>query len=115
MRRIVLILAPAILASLVLAGCGGVSEDKPLAEVRTEAQAMTVKDIQAIVDKYKSAIESKKAKLIKFKDELSKIPVSELMSDQAKAIKGDIDEVAKSIRALSDRLNVYARELRKKN
>ena len=111
MRRFTRILAPVILICFVLAGCGGVSEDRPIAEVKAEAAKMASKDLQAMVDKYKKAIESKNEALKKLKDKLSKVPVTEIMADEAKALKGDIDGVAKSIKALSDRLNVYVREL----
>jgi len=115
MRKIVKILMPVILVSFILAGCaGGVNENKPIAEVRTEAESMTANQLQAMVDKYKKVIESKKAELRKLNEKLRAIPVTELLGDEAKAIKGGIEAVAKSIRAFGERLNVYARELGQK-
>ncbi|MFH1752895.1 MAG: hypothetical protein ABH875_01810 [Candidatus Omnitrophota bacterium] len=114
MVKIAKIVAPIILVSLILAGCGGVNEDKPIAEVRTEAQAMTAKDLQAMVDKYNGAIESKRAEIKKLGEKLSKIPVTELVGKDAQALKGNMDDINKSLRALSERLNVYMRELNNK-
>ncbi len=112
MRRVAGFMVPVLLVSFALAGCGGVSEDKPLPEVRAVAEAMTADDLQAMVDKYKAAIEAKKGGLQKLQQKVSKIPVSELMGEEAKALKADIDELSKSVKALSERLNIYAQELR---
>ena len=58
MKKILKIAAPVVLVSMVLAGCGGgASETKPIAEVKTEAQAMDANQLQAMVDRYKKAME----------------------------------------------------------
>ncbi len=115
MRNIINILAPVVLVSLVLAGCaGGVNENKPIAQVQTEAKSMNANKLQAMVDQYKKVMEAKKTELKKLNEKLKAVPVTELLGDEAKVIKGDIEAVAKSIRALGERLNVYARELKQK-
>jgi hypothetical protein len=114
MRNFAKFMVPVLLVSFIIAGCGA-SETKPIPEVRAEAEAMSAKELQGMVDKYKAAIDSRKADLKKVQEKISKIPISDLMGDEAKKLKGDIDTVTKSIRALTDRLNIYARELRAKS
>ena len=115
MKKIVMMLLPVMLAGVLLAGCGGgVSEDKPIADVMSEAKAMTAPQIEGMVANYKKAIESKKAELVKLQEKIKTIPVTELMGDEAKKLKSDLSAVGTSVRALTDRLNVYVRELRAK-
>jgi len=115
MKRIARVLLPVVLISFILNGCGGgVSEDKPISEVKTEAQAMSVDQLKATVAKYRAAIESKKAEIVKIKEQLKKIPIADMLGEEAKKLKGDVQNITKSIRALTDRLNTYARELRNK-
>ena len=115
MRNVAKVILPIVLMSFVLTGCGGgVSEDKPIAEVKTEAQAMSVDQLKATVNKYQAAIDSKKAEISKITEKLKKIPVAEMLGDEAKKLKGDIQDVNNSVRALSARLSIYSQELRSK-
>ena len=115
MKKIARVLLPIALISFILSGCGGgVSEDKPISEVKTEAQAMSVDQLKAIVAKYQAAIESKKAEIEKIKQEIQKIPIADMLGEEAKKLKGDIQNITNSIRALTERLNAYSRELRNK-
>ena len=115
MRNVVKAFAPVVLLSFILAGCGGgVSENKPISEVKTEAEGMSVEKLKGMVSKYQAAIDSKKAEITKITAELKKIPLTQMLGDEAKKLKGDIESVTKSVRALTERLNVYAQELRSK-
>lgn len=115
MKKVSIFMVCLIAVGIMLAGCGsGVSEDKPMAEVKAEAQAMDVNQLQAVVDKYKKAIEAKQPEIQKLQAKLKKIPISQIMGDEAKGIKEDISAVTDSIRALTDRMRVYASKLAKK-
>ena len=115
MRKIMFVLLPIIFMSLVLAGCGsGASETKPIAEVKTEAQAMSADQLKATVAKYQTAIESKKAEISKLTEEIKKIPIAQAMGDEAKKLRADLQNVGSSVRALTDRLNIYAQQLKSK-
>jgi SMC interacting uncharacterized protein involved in chromosome segregation len=99
----------------ILAGCGGgVSEDKPIAQVEQEAQTMDKAKLQAMVDKYKAAIDAKKSDIQQLQAQLKEIPMAELMGEKAKAIKSDIEAITDSVNALTKRMQVYASELSKK-
>ena len=115
MRNVVKVLLPVVFLSVALAGCGGgASETKPIAEVRTEAKGMSLDQLKSTVSKYQAAITSKKAEFTKLTEALQKIPVTQMLGDEAKSLKTDIQNVTTSIRALTDRLNIYAQELRRK-
>jgi len=115
MKKALLLMMVIALTAVMVTGCGGgVSEDKPIAEIKQEAQSMDAAQLQAIVDKYKKAIEAKKPEIQKLKDKLSKLPITELMGKDAAAIKDDLGEVTKSIQALTARMQAYVAELSKK-
>ena len=115
MKKLARMLLPVVLISFVLTGCGGgVSEDKPVSEIRTEAKAMSVDQLKATIAKYRAAIESKKGEIDKIKQKIQQIPIADMLGKEAKKLKGDIQNISSSIRALTDRLNVYSQELRSK-
>lgn len=115
MKKAIKVCVPVILTCMLIAGCGGgVSEDKPIAEVKTEAQGMTLEQLKAVVSKYQKAIESKKTEIEALTAQIKKIPVAQMLGEEAKKLKGDIDSITSSVRALTERLNIYAQELRRK-
>ena len=115
MRGMVKLLAPVVLSGLILAGCGGrVSETRPIDGVRTEAESMNAAQLQVMVDKYKKVMEAKKQDLVNLNEKLRSIPINEIMGAEAKKVKADIETCARSIKALGERLNVYVRELSRK-
>ena len=104
-----------VLISLTLCGCGSkADENKPISEVKAEAETMTVEKLKATAMTYKKAIEDKKPELDKITAKLKEIPLTELMGDEAKGLKGDIDELNKSVSALKERFEVYYNKLKEK-
>ena len=99
---------------MITFGCSGsVDEKKPLSEVKTEAQSMSVKGLQSIIDKYKAAIESKKGEIDVLKDKIKEIPLTQLLGEEAKMLKKEAGELKSSLRALKDRMKIYLEELKK--
>lgn len=115
MRNIIKAFLPVLLVSFILTGCGGgVSEDKPIAEVKTEAQGMSAEQLKATVSKYQAAIDSKKAEINKLTAQVQQIPIAQMMGDEAKKLKGEIQNIGNSVKALTERLNIYAQEIKSK-
>lgn len=115
MRNVIRIFLPVVILSFVLIGCGGgVSESKPIPEVKAEAQSMSADQLKSAVSKYQAAIQSKKAEIEKLTDQVKKMPVTQMMGEEAQKLKGSIQDITKSVKALSDRLDVYAQELKSK-
>lgn len=115
MKRGMVATAVLVLGAFMAAGCGsGVSGDKPVAEVKQEAKAMDSGQLQTMVDKYRKAIEAKKPQIQQLQEELSQIPVSEMMGEEAAQIKKELTDLKNSIQALTERLNIYQAELSQK-
>ena len=115
MKQVFKALVPVVLVSLLIVGCGGgIGEDKPTAEIKSEAQTMSLEQLKNIVAKYQKVIESKQAEINALKEKIKKIPVAQMLGDEAKKIKTDVENIANSVCALTERLNIYSRELRSK-
>lgn len=101
---------------LFMAGCGGggADPDKPISEVKSDAETMSVDDLKAMAADYKAMIEKKMSELEPIKDKLSEIPLTEQMGDEAKALQEDIAAVTEDLNALKERLMVYVDALKEK-
>ncbi|MBP9855033.1 MAG: hypothetical protein KBD53_09225 [Candidatus Omnitrophica bacterium] len=107
-----------IVLSLFIVGCGGgsaVNENKPITEIKAEAEKMSVKQLQATIQKYEAAINSRKDDLEKLRAKIENIPLKDLISDETKKLKKELTEIGLSVKDLSDRMGVYASALRTKS
>jgi outer membrane murein-binding lipoprotein Lpp len=103
------------LCSLVLLGCGSkADENKPVSEVKAEAEKMDTSQLRAMAEEYKNAIVAKKADVEKLAAKLKEIPVTEMLGEEAKGLKTDIDNLSKSVSALKERFEVYYNKLKEK-
>ena len=101
--------------SLVILGCGeGADESKPISEVKAEAEKMSTADLQGAAKKYMDVAVAKKGELDKLAAKLKEIPVAQMMGDEAKKIKADVDAVTKSVSALKERFQIYYDKLKEK-
>jgi len=113
-RRVAVAVVLAVLCTGI-SGCGKkADESKPIGEVKAEAEKMNAKDLQAIAMTYKNSIVAKKTEVEKLAAKLKAIPVAEVLGEKAKALKSDIDNVNKSISALTERFNIYYSQLKAK-
>ena len=98
---------------LMLAGCGSkADENKPMSDVKAEAETMSVEKLKAAALAYKKAIEAKKPELEKITAKLKAIPIPDALGQEAKSLKSDIDELNKSVQALRERFDVYYGKLK---
>jgi alanyl-tRNA synthetase len=106
-----------VLWAFTIAGCGGkkADETKPISEIRAEAETMDAGQLRNIAVTYKEAIVAKTAEVEKITAKLKEIPVTELLGEQAKQLKANIDNMAKSIDALKARFDVYYAKLKEKS
>jgi len=99
---------------MVFFGCSGsIDENKPLAEVKAEAQKMSAKDLQSMIGKYEKAIEVKKEELQAVLADIKKIPLKEILGEESKLLKKVAGEVKESLNALQNRIKIYMQELQK--
>lgn len=99
-----------LLASVALAyGCGGpkVDEKKPVAEIRTEAQKMTSRELRRVADAYGEAVVEKRDAVDDLRDRLEDLKPEEIANQGAATLKKDADAVATSISALDERQKLY--------
>lgn len=107
----------ALLGALVFAGCNaGVKseQDKPVAEVKAEAEKLDAAALRSKVLEYKDVIVKKTAELAKASEKLKDIPVAEIAGEKAAKIKKEVEEIGASISKLKDRYQVYYDQLKAK-
>jgi hypothetical protein len=96
-------------------GCGQkADENKPMSEVKAEAEKMDSSELRAMATSYKEAITAKKGEMDKIAAKLKEIPVTEMLGEEAKGLKADIDNLNQSISALKERFDVYYDKLQEK-
>jgi predicted nucleic acid-binding Zn-ribbon protein len=104
-----------VLLTVSLFGCGGkADENKPMDEVKAEAEKMDVAKLKAMAAKYKDAIMAKQKDIEKMMAKLKEIPVTDMMSKEATGLKADIDSLNKSLSNLKVRFQVYYDKLKEK-
>ncbi len=100
---------------LGFAGCGKKADtEAPVADVKAQAETMSVEQLRAKAMEYKDAIIAKKADIEKLGAELKKIPITEQLGAEAKALQADIANVNKSLAALTERFQIYYNKLKEK-
>jgi hypothetical protein len=113
LRHITFYLLPVL--CLLLTGCGAkADEDKPLSDVKAEAEQMSVEKLRSMAMAYKDAILDKTRDVEALRLRLKNIPVTEMLGSEAKGLKADIDDLSKSISALEDRFQVYYDKIKEK-
>ena len=100
---------------LAIVGCAKqADEDRPISEVKAEAEKMNATDLRAMATQYKKALDAKKGDLEKLAAELKEIPVAEMLGEKAKTLKADMEKLQKSMSALQERFKVYYDKLKEK-
>jgi outer membrane murein-binding lipoprotein Lpp len=114
LRHIIFYFLP-VLCLLLLAGCGAkADEDKSLSDVKTEAEQMSAEKLKSMAMAYKDAILDKKQEVEALSLKLKDIPLTEMLGEEAKGLKAEIDDLNKSVSALKDRFQVYYDKLKEK-
>lgn len=99
-----------------LLGCGKkADENKPISEVKTEAEKMSVKDLRAMAETYRDAIVGKKGEVENLAKKVANIPLAEKFGAEAQALNADIESLNKSLSGLRARFQIYYDKLKEKN
>ena len=101
------------LCLFAILGCGKkADENKPISEVKAEAEKMDTDGLRAMAMAYKEAIAAKSGDLEKLTAKLKDIPVTEMLGAEAKSLKADMENLEKSVAALKERFEVYYQKLK---
>lgn len=115
MKRNIELYCLLVICSLVLFGCGKkADESKPISEVKAEAEKMDASQLRSMAMNYKDAIVAKKGDYDKSTAKLKEIPRTEMLGSEAKELKAEIEELGKSVSALTERFQVYYDKLKEK-
>ena len=102
-----------VLSCVALVACGKkVDENKPVSEVKAEAEKMNIEQLRATALKYKEAILAKRGELEKVSAQLTKIPATKMLGEEAKQVMTEIEDLNKSVSALKERFKVYYKKLK---
>ena len=103
------------LCLFAILGCGKkADENKPISEVKAEAEKMDTDGLRAMAMVYQKAITAKNGEVEKLSAKLKDIPAAEMLGNEAKELKADVDNLNKSISALKERFEVYYQNLKDK-
>ncbi len=109
MKRSLLATGLLAIAVFSMVGCGKKADtNKPIEEVRAEAEKMTVGDLESTAKSYAKEIEGKKSEVEKIKTQLSTLSPQELFGEKAKNIKDEAAKLGSQLSALSERYQIYA-------
>jgi hypothetical protein len=114
-----------VLCSLAIAGCSHkketvvgtdlkIDENKPISEVKAEAEKMDAGQLRAAALKYKEAVEAKSAEVDKLAKELMQNMIADKSGDKVKDLNARMSALNKSTGALAERFQVYYDKLKEK-
>ena len=110
-----------VLCSLVLFGCGNgqetevkVDENKPISEVKAEAEKMSTEELRVIALKYKEAVTAKSEEMNEITSNLPAAMADGNLNDKLSELKPKIEGIRNSMTALKARYDVYYQKLKEK-
>jgi len=114
-----------VLCSLAAVGCSEkketvvgtdlkIDENKPISEVKAEAEKMDAGQLRAAALKYKEAVEAKNAEVDKLAKELMQNMVADKSGDKLKDLNARMIALNKSAEVLAERFQVYYDKLNEK-
>ena len=101
----------ALLSLTTLYGCGKKADtQKPIEQVRAEAEKMSVSDLQSAAKAYADEIASKKTEAEKIQSQLKGLSVQDMLGEKGKSIKDQASALGQQVSALTERYQVYAQK-----
>ena len=88
--------------------------EKPITEVQAQAQTMSVADLRSTAVQYQQAISAKQVDLQKVWAQVKEIPITEALGEKAKTLKAEALKIESTVKALTDRFQVYYNKLKEK-
>jgi len=105
------------IAMVATPGCEkkeGGEASKPIEQVQKEVEKMDVDALRAKANKIKDAIADKQGDLEGIAKKLKEFSPTEMLGDDAKKVKAEMDDLTKAIKDLKAQLDVYISKLKEK-
>ena len=100
-----------MIVAFSVSGCGKKADPKkPIDQVKTEAEKMSAKDLEATAKAYVQEIAAKKTEVREVTSQVKSLSPSELFGDKAKNLKDEISRIVSDVSALTERYEIYARK-----
>ncbi|HUT29851.1 MAG TPA: hypothetical protein VMX13_08665 [Sedimentisphaerales bacterium] len=103
------------------AGCGKkaeravtADENKPIPEVKAEAEKMSLQRLRTAALAYKDAVVARRAETEQLMGRFRELPLDEMFGEEAKSLQAEIESANKSIAALTERFQLYCDRLKEK-
>ncbi|OQA56774.1 MAG: hypothetical protein BWY42_00805 [Candidatus Omnitrophica bacterium ADurb.Bin277] len=94
-------------------GCAKkVDPEKPLEQIRKEAGAMSVAQLESYAQLYASEIEEQRAEIQKIQEKIKKMPLDKMFSNNF--LQNDIKKIGRKAEALFERYIIYMEALKEK-
>ncbi|HUW19799.1 MAG TPA: hypothetical protein VMW16_10905 [Sedimentisphaerales bacterium] len=109
-----------LVCSVSFAGCGKkaeerkVDENKPMSEVKAEAEKMSTAELRDMALKYKEAVVAKAAEVDEAMGKFKAVVSGEDFGAEAKDYTARMEKMDKSLSALQERFEVYCDKLKEK-
>jgi uncharacterized coiled-coil DUF342 family protein len=104
-----------VLLMVSLFGCGKKADENiTIEQAKAEAEKMNTAQLRDKAKEYYDAIMAKQKDVEKVMAKLKEIPVTDMMSKEAKGLQADIDSLNKSLSNLKARFQVYYDKLKEK-
>jgi hypothetical protein len=87
---------------------------KPLADVQAQAQTMSVADLRSTAVQYQQALTAQQGDLQKVLTQAKEIPLTDALGEKAKTLKTQAQKIESSVKALTERFQVYYNKLKEK-
>ena len=108
-----LVLFLACVMAWALGGCGKESgEGKSLDEIKAEVANLNVDQLRSKAQEYKKSIMAKQGEITKISEQIKQIPVAEALGEETKQLKGELDQLNKSLKDLKERFGLYYNKLK---
>jgi hypothetical protein len=103
------------LCLFAILGCSKkADENKSVSEIKAEVEKLDIDGLRAKALEYKEALTAKKSEVDKLAAKIKEIPVADLLGQEAKSLKADLENLEKSLSALQERFKIYYDKLKEK-
>ncbi len=103
-------LCVAVMTAGILGCAKKADPNKPIQQIQTEVQKMSLGELESNARAYANEIVSKKSEVGKVADQVKAISIKELLSQKAKDLKSQLSKLQSDLSAYAERYQIYAQK-----